>query len=573
MSDTPVIRGIRLTRFDVFALLGLLLLVAAVFGRTVTFEFVNYDDPKYVVDSVPLDAGFTWEGLWEATTTFKLGNWMPVTWLSFMLDARVFGRGPAGFHLMNVVWHAANACLVYWWLRSWTGQFWPALWVAAVFAIHPLHVESVAWVSERKDVLKTFFGLLAILFYGGYVHGSRWGYRLSVASLALSLMAKPMLVTLPFVLLLLDVWPLNRFPFTARGAARRVLEKWPYFALSAAACVIAVNAQQSAGALYEWEQIPLGVRLMGVVAGYCLYLGKTFWPTHLSILYPLSMRNWSGAALLGAALLLLSLSVAAVVLGRRRPALAVGWFWFLGTLVPVIGLVQVGSQSIADRYMYVPMIGLSLCLAWGLDWTRTRTARVAAALLGTATILGMLPFSVREVGYWQNSVTLFEKALAAGTDGVTIRQNLGMGLLDAGRYREAAEQLEKAETLDVNHSAGSMLSFNRALAVQLSGNAEQAERLYREVLRKYPNNPLTHVNLGSLLAERGQLAEAEDHFRAALRAQPRLLQARFYLALALARRGQAQSSRHELQQLLTEAPEHGQALKLLNELDHGQQRP
>jgi len=400
-------------RRQVCIYLGLGLLTLAVFGPTVRYSFLDYDDDAYVLTNPHVLTGLTWQNVGWAFGSTHASNWHPLTWLSHALDCQLYGRRASGHHLTNVLFHLTNTLLLFGLLQRMTGSLWRSAFVAALFAVHPLHVESVAWIAERKDVLSAFFFLLTLWAYVRYVERSEGGgrksdvrgpwsfghlpssvfYLLSVGCFALGLMSKPMLVTLPFLLLLLDYWPLRRFPFSAgkpeirgsRGKERRsrvpapastlnpqpstlprlLAEKLPFLALAAASCLATAFAQKKGGAMLSLREFPFRLRLANALVSYARYLGKALWPEQLAPFYP-NPVHWPGWQVAGAGMLVAAASIAVIALARRAPYLFTGWFWFLGMLIPVIGLVQVGSQAMADRYMYLPAIGLFLVAAWGV---------------------------------------------------------------------------------------------------------------------------------------------------------------------------------------------------------------
>ena len=465
----------------------LLLLTAAnlaVFGRTVAFEFVAYDDPGYVLNHPVVPAGLSAEGVrWVFANDHK-GLWAPVTWLSYMLDAQLGGLEPALFHATNVLLHMVNTALLYLLLERLTGAAWRSALVAALFALHPLHVEPVAWVASRKDLLSATFGLASMLAYVRYARrGSRATYLVALLSFLLGLLAKPMLVTLPFVLLLLDRWPLGRLD--ARNAARRAVEKVPFLALSAAVSVVAYLAQAAGGSLSSGGELPLAHRLSNAVVSYVRYLGMTVWPADLTVLYPHPyMGNgggygpWriGGAALLLAAITLLSLRA------RSRGWATMGWLWYIGTLVPVIGLVQFGRQALADRFTYLPSIGLFVVVAWGGAELAARAPRLARTMKVAAVLwVGLLAcLSWRQTGTWRDSRTLFEHAVTAEPNSATMYNNLASELVRVGDRAGAIRHLERAVELQP--------TYGRA-----------------------------HLNLAKLLHEERELGRAIEHYRAALR--------------------------------------------------------
>ena len=388
---------------DLAIVLGLLVAIFAVYGQVGRFDFTSYDDPLYVSENLHVQAGLTFESIKWAGTAVVASNWMPVTLFSHMLDCQLFHLQSGMHHLMNVVFHVLSTLLLFFTLKRATGDRGASAFVAAVFALHPLHVESVAWVAERKDVLSTFFWFLALYAYVRYAESpSLRRYLLVAAPFALGLMAKPMLVTFPFTLLLFDLWPLRRVQFP-----RIVWEKLLLIALAAAVSVVTFLVQQSTAAV---KSFPLPVRIENALIAYAAYLVQTFWPSGLAVLYPYqqSPEVWLAAA---GGPVILGISAAVIYGWRARPYLATGWFWFLGTLVPVIGLVQVGLQSRADRYMYIPMVGLLMMLAWGArdviaQWPQ---AKVPVMVAAAACCCAFLLLARTQTEYWQNSGTLFQR--------------------------------------------------------------------------------------------------------------------------------------------------------------------
>ncbi len=530
-------------------------------------DFITCDDMDYVAENQAVLQGLTWPGVVWALRTGHAGNWHPLTWLSHMVDVQLFGAQPGPHHLVNVSLHIANTLVVLLLFQSMTGARWRSVFVAALFALHPSHVESVAWVAERKDVLSTFFGLLAIWAYAAYVkaagrmqreesrkqkaesgnqqpvsrftlHPSRF-YLLSLLLFTLSLMSKPMLVTLPCLLLLLDYWPLNRLQLKTQDSRLKTLlpllrEKLPYLALAAVSSTITVIVQNQGHALLSVETISIAPRVANALVSYVRYLGKAVWPSHLALPYPYP-GTWPLSTILLAAMVLAGVSFVGLRLARSRPYVAVGWFWFLGTLVPVIGLVQVGSQALADRYTYVPLIGLSVLVAWLVpDLLRTwRYRQVALGMVGSAVILACLGRTRVQAGYWQDSETLFRHSLAVTSGNAMAHACLGTAFVNQNREADALTEFSRALTL------------RPAFVKPLSAMAEAfcaAERLdmaaavFRRVLEATPNDVAIHCRLGSAVAQQGNLDEAIAHYEAALRLDPQYAPAQTNLAAARARR-------------------------------------
>lgn len=479
------------------AVLGalLVLLVFVVYGRVAGHEFLNFDDDRYVTDNPMVNEGFTSAGVRRAFTESVAANWHPVTWLSHMLDVELFGVASGPHHLVNVVLHALNVLLLFLLLRRMTGgddATGAAAMVAAIFAVHPVHVESVAWLAERKDVLSMLFGLLTLHAWVWWTRAPSFGRYVAVAvPFALGLMAKPMLVTLPCVLLLLDVWPLAR---TERGWRTLVVEKLPMFALVGLSGVATVWAQKAGGAVQGLGSLTLGERLANAMTSYVAYLGKALWPFELPFFYPYD-RDGGGGSVALAIVLLLALTAVAVWQRSRRPWLLVGWLWYVGTLVPMIGIVQVGSQSMANRYVYLPLIGVYVAVVWTI---RERLSSRASVPLAVAVVGGLAAVCAWQIGFWKDGRTLYTRALAI-TDGNFVAHH-NLGILDKQR-----------------------------------GEPADAERNFRAAVRANPAIAETRLRLGEVLSELGRPAEARAEYEHARRIAPAVDEsASFHLNLGLA---------------------------------------
>ena len=478
-------------------------------------DFVNYDDDRYVVDNPHVHAGLTWDTITWAFTSTQEANWHPLTWLSHALDYQLFHLNPAGHHYSSVLFHVLNVLLLFLILEKATGCTWKSLIVAALFAVSPINVESVAWVAERKNVLCTFFFLLGLGAYGWYA--KRPGVQRYLAVMAffvLGLMSKPMVITFPFVLLLVDYWPLERMQ--GGNLDRLVLEKTPLMALSAGSAIITMIAQRSGGAVRSVIEYPLGVRLENAIVAYVMYLGKAVWPARLAPMYPHpgdSLPAWEVAA----CALLLAL-ITGFTLYLRSRYLAAGWFWYLGTMVPVIGLVQVGGQAMADRYAYIPFIGLFVMTVWGIaDLARERGLRKWAAATGSVIVLALCGVSYVQLGYWKDSATLWSHTLAVTRNNFVAHDNLGNALVSQGNFDEAIAQFRAAAEINPHDP---LSALNIGAYDQQHGKPQDAIRQYELVLRLTTDPTLqtnAYANMGSAYRGLHDYSHAADNFQSALK--------------------------------------------------------
>ena len=523
-----------------------------VFGQTVHFSFVNYDDHLYVDENPAVTGGLGLNGVTWAFTHTVASNWHPLTVLSHMLDWQLYGENAGGHHLTSVLLHTASAIVLFLVLRQMTGKLWRSAVVAAVFAIHPLRAESVAWVSERKDVLSGLFFMLTLWAYVRYARRpfSTGRYLCVVALFALGLLSKPMLVTLPFVLLLLDYWPLGRFQWTTLRATlpalrRLFLEKIPLFLLAAILSVVTFVAQKNSGTVLE--NVPVAERLSNGIVSYGIYVWEMLWPRHLAAFYPLvSAPIWQIA---GAGALLLTVTVLAIGTARRRAYVLVGWLWYLGMLVPVIGFVQAGLQSHADRYTYLPQIGLYLLLTWGAaDWCARWHYRRAVVGGVSATILIALVFCARvQASYWQNGEALWTHTLACTADNTVARINLGTALLQAGREDEATFQFQRA--LQINPRSAEA-HYNLGTMLLHAGRADEAMARFRQALEINPRYADAHNNLGYVLLLTGRVQDAMAEFQQALQIHPDDADIHNNLGSALLMTDRLEEARVQFQQTL-----------------------
>jgi len=522
--------------------LALALVTLGVYWQVHSFGFVNFDDPDYVSENPIVARGLTLSGVIWAFTHFHYSNWHPLTWISHMLDCQLFGLNPAGPHIVNVLFHTANAILLFLLLRRLTGAQWRSAIVAAFFAWHPLHVESVAWISERKDVLSTFFGLLSLMAYVNYVRETKvqgpkskvW-YAWAIGLFVLSLLAKPMLVTLPFLMLLLDVWPLARIEnnglrtFFSKPFMRLVKEKWPWFALVVGSCAMTVLAQ--APSLASTARFPFASRLINALEAYFWYAEKTFWPTKLAPFYPIEYVRPLGPFVLIVVWLLL-MFVAALASVRRWPFLFVGWFWFVGTLVPVIGFVQVGTQAMADRYSYVPLIGLFIAIVWGAHGILSRSMRnVLAGGCAAVVVLALLVAATfLQVRYWKSTYTLFSHAVAVTHNNDTALAILGSAFYEMHRDDDAMKVYQLSA--EINPLAGDVHK-DMGLVLARKGDTNGALQEYAKAVQLEPQNASLQSFLANTLMTRGKNDEALPHFVEAARLKPDNAQYQNDLAVAL----------------------------------------
>ncbi len=487
----------------------------AVFGQTLHHEFVDFDDNQYVYENPMVTQGLTLKGMVWAFTNFDASNWHPLTWLSHMLDCQLYGLNPSGHHLTNVLIHTATVIVLFLVLRQMTGALWRSAFVAAVFAIHPLRVESVAWVAERKDVLSGLFFMLTI---GAYVRYARkpwsWGnYGLVVLLFALGLMCKPMLVTLPLILWLLDYWPLQR----KESTRRLVMEKLPLLALSAAACAMTILAQNKVINSFSVFSLPL--RLANALVTCMVYLGQMLWPAGLSALYPFPIHGiplWE-VAMAGA--LLAVISAVAFWQRRKQPWMLVGWVWYLAMLLPVIGVIQVGSQAHADRYTYLPHVGIYMAATWlSAEWVAKRQMGQAASGCLMAGVVGVLMICAwNQTAYWKNSETLWSHAVVSNTRNYLAHFKLGVALLQKGKVDEAISHFEQALQSEPGYVNSRV---NLGVALLQKGKVDEAIVHFQKALELDAKLPEAHYGLGNAFSQQGRMVEAINHFQNALQLKP-----------------------------------------------------
>lgn len=575
-------------------MLLLLVATAVAYQPVLSNGFIHYDDGVYIAENPRIQQGFTSEAIAFAFNVGYAGNWHPLTWLSHILDFSLYGLDPVGHHVTNVLLHAASALVLFLVLRRWTGRQGASAFVAAAFALHPLHVESVAWAAERKDVLSTLLGFLSLRAWIEWKLERRlaW-YAASLALFVLALTAKPMLVSLPVVLVLLDVFPLgrSRTPGRFRDLA---LEKLPFFALAAASCLLTFEAQKRGGAVAGMEALSMASRLGNSMHSFAAYLGKALLPIDLAIFYPFPPEGIAGWRIALSVAVVVGLSILAGRGARSRPWLPFGWLWYLATLLPVIGIVQVGQQAMADRYTYLPLVGISIAVAFEASRLLPRRAALALALGSAAVWLAM---TRHQVSLWKDDLTLFQHAVTATDRNYMAHYRLGFALGEAGRDDEALQEYRAALAIRPNfpdpynnigqleqklgRPADALANYDRALALDPAlapahgnranalddlGRPEEAERAYREAIRLDPRLPELHNDFGVALAKQGRLEEAVMEMREAIRLRPGYGDAYLNLARALHQLGRGEEAIESLKEGVRLLPDRADAKSTLDEL-------
>jgi tetratricopeptide (TPR) repeat protein len=542
--------------------LALAFAAAAVFYQVRAYDFVHYDDHIYVYENPDIQAGITLKTIKWAFTTGYAANWHPLTWLSHTLDWQLFGSNAGGHHLTNLIFHIANTLLLFVVLKQMTGALWQSAFVAALFALHPLHVESIAWVSERKDVLSTFFWLLTMWAYVRFVShpkiiktypktsknaiyglentnnegfGMACSYLLVVVFLALGLMSKPMLVTLPFILLLLDYWPLERFP-AKHSLSYLLIEKIPLFAIVIASCIVTFIVQRKGGAMSPSENFGLLVRLANAFISYLQYIMKMFWPSRLAFFCPHPGENVSFFYAVISAVLLLAVTILILRFAKNHRYLATGWFWYLGTLVPVIGLVQVGNQALADRYSYITLTGLFIIIAWGLPdllgkWPHRKIMLWTSSLIVLSVLAVCAYFQQR---YWKDTITLCRHALKINDNNYVARFCMARYLVIQDRFDEGAVECQKYLQIKPN-DPDALNIFGIALTRQ--GKYEQAIKCFTKALQIKPGYAAVYDNIGRIMFFQGKYDEAAVYLTEALRFDPAFASTHYRLGQVLVQKG------------------------------------
>ncbi len=557
--------GIQRYHIIIVICLSLTLSILTVYWQLKDCDFAGYDDELYVTENKNVQAGLTFKGIRWAFTTFHAGNWHPLTWLSHMLDCEIYGLNPMGHHWTNLQLHIVNTLLLFFILQKMTGATWKSAFVAAFFALHPLHVESVAWVAERKDVLSTFFGMLTILAYIRYVTKSNFfRYFLVFILLSLGLMAKPMLVTLPFVLLLLDFWPLERLRyhshhqssnFQAFNLFHLIREKVPLFIPVAISSVLTILAQKEVGALYSFETLPVKTRIANTFVSYVNYMVKAIWPQKLAVFYPYPFEMLSLWQIFWSVLLIAGLSFLTIRMLNQYKYVAVGWFWYLGTLVPVIGLLQVGAQGMADRYTYIPFIGLFIIVTWGISdlLKKWHYSKIVLAVFAIIVIFAFSTRSYFQTIHWKNSAAVFDNAIKVTDYNWVAYNNLGLALMRDGQAKEAVFYYKKALQIKPGYLTA---LHNLGIAFFQIGKLEEALSYYSEALKIDPEHAEIHNHIAIILATQGKLEKAVQHYTKALFIDPELAGAHYNLANVLVAQEKLEKAILHYESVIKKDPEH-----------------
>jgi Flp pilus assembly protein TadD len=576
-------KGLFKKRYEILVCIVLVLATFAIYFQIGAFEFKNYDTDIYVYENNRVRAGLNWHNFRWALTTTYFGNWLPLTWLSHMLDVQLYGLDAKSHYLTNLMFHMANTLLLFWVFRRMGGGGWRSCLVAALFALHPLHVESVAWIAERKDVLCTFWGLLTLWCYIGYAQRPQIGRYVAVfLFFILGLMSKPMLVTLPFVMLLLDYWPLKRMQWDGAGQDNNtakligarlflVVEKIPLFIASAASCIVTFYAQKASGAVGSLAALPMHDRIANALFSYVRYIAKMLWPTNLAVIYPYpeDFPLWMVSA---ACLLIAAVTYLALKHAKTRPWLLVGWLWYLGTLVPVIGLVQVGHQAMADRYTYIPSIGLFIIIAWGASQlaARWRYGKTVLTIMALSAVCCLSLVTRTQLRHWENSVTLFRHTIEVTKKNTAAHNNLGNALLEKADAQIAIKHFATVLALNPKNAKAQNNLGNAFMKIE---RVDEAIGHYLESIELAPAVARTHNNLAVALYRQKQMAESIRHFLTALRLKPDYAEAYNNLGAAYRRTGQGERAARSYLKAIELRPDFAEAYNNLGILLLHQGKP
>ncbi|NQT70115.1 MAG: tetratricopeptide repeat protein [Desulfobacteraceae bacterium] len=557
MNNTDKHRIVNI-RYDFLVCLFLVIAILAVYWQMNYHEFTNFDDSLYILQNQHVKKGLTSESISWAFGFVDIAYWHPLTWLSHMLDCQIYGLIPGMHHRTSLIFHIVNSILLFFVLQKMTGALWKSAFVAALFALHPINVESVAWVVQRKNTLSTFFWMLTMLAYVYYTrHPNLYRYFLTLLLLMLGLMAKPMLVTLPFVLLLLDYWPLGRL--RQQSTFNLILEKIPFFALSAVSAYISSISVQRYGIVVSMELVPMKLRLANALVSYVKYIEKMIWPKNLAVFYPFpdTLPIWQ---VFGAGLLLVSISFLVLLNFRKKPYLCIGWLWFLGTLIPVIGLKQAGLwPAVADRWAYVPLIGLFIIVVWGISdiSSRWRKQNILLPLLSSIIFVSLMICTYFQIHHWKNSITLFTHALNVTSNNYIAHGNVGQALDMQGQFDEAIQHYYKALEINPNYVDA---HNNLGVALARKGDVKNAINHYYRALQINPAKAKAHNNLGVALSRQGNDKAAIYHYNEALRINSDYAGAYYNLGKIFANQGKTENAILHFHKALQKDPDMTQAL-------------
>ena len=535
----------------------------AVFWQVNQYDFVNLDDSLYVTGNFHIQSGITLDGFRWAYSTKHAGFWLPLVWLSFMADYQLFGLNAGGYHLTNLILHMISTLLLFWLFNRMTGTIWRSAFVATLFALHPLHVESVAWITERKDVLSAFFWMFTLCLYVYYTEKPLIRrYLLVLFSFVLALMSKPIVVTLPFVLFLLDYWPLGRWikdvsPIHNNSTVRLIGEKIPFIVLTVIYSIVTIGAQNKFGAIPSIEQLPFSVRIDNAMISYVAYLRKIFWPVDLAVFYPYeyTFPLWE---ILFSCFILIVITIVIICAIKKKPFLFVGWFWYLGTLIPVIGLVQSGMQAMADRHTYLPSVGIAIMLAWGfpLLFPRENIRKKILFPVGIAVLAILAVLTWQQCGYWKNSVALFSHAVQVTNDNFLAHNSLGLALFDEGKTEEAIHYYNQALRINPYYTEA---YSNRGSAYVKLGQYQRAIEDYNDAIRQKQDSARYYYNRGLAYNNLGQYQRAIEDYNQAIRITPDYANAYYNRGSAYVKLDQYQRAIEDYNQVIRITPDYAEA--------------
>jgi tetratricopeptide (TPR) repeat protein len=564
MSSSNIV-SLMLRKYKPILFMMLIILVFITYYQTTNHEFISYDDEAYILSNSRIKNGINPNSVKWAFTSFEASNWHPITWISHMIDYNMHGLDSYGHHLSNVILHILNAALLFCLLYSTTNKYWGSYFVSAIFALHPLHVESVAWVAERKDLLSTFFMMLTLISYSAFTkRNDKKFYYIAILLFAAGLMSKPMLVTLPIIIILWDYWPLNRFVNDGRSLSTLIREKIPFFILAVLSCAVTYYAQAKGESISSLEATPFLLRVTNAFTSYINYLAKAVWPHNLAIIYPLPDKPPVFQAMV-AALSLSTISVLSYRYGKKYPYLRVGWFWYIVTLIPVIGIVQVGLQSMADRYTYMPLTGIIIMIAWGIPalGLRSQHRKIILSILATLVVVTLTILSWVQLRYWQDTISLFRHAAQVTVNNNIALRILGNNYAKLGHVSEAIDCLSQAVKIKPNDA---IAHTDLGVAFAEQQKYDEAIFHYTKAIQHNPKLANAYYNLGVALAYKHRYGEAINNYLEALRLDPSKRGARANIGAALLRLGKYYDAVYYLREELRNDPSNEAAKEYLDNL-------